>query len=167
MKDLFTFKSVTSEALNDLWVLCLGSKRLTIGYRIGFEILNDILIACKMAMNYEQIASKHWREFAALKTWRDEAGTITHSRFRSSYEVPSVRDCAVAYENNLLRLEFHPTDGGDMLIAKIHFSDAFVLYRGGRIACRTAKQWAGDTSRILGGHAALRDAEDNDKIIAH
>lgn len=167
MKDLFTFKSVRSEALDDLWLLRLGSERLTIAYRIGFEVLNDILLACKMAMNYEQVASKHWRELAALTTWRDEVGTVMHSRFRSSYEIPSVKTCDVAYENNLVRMEFYPTDGGDMLTAKIHFSDAFILYRGGRIACHTAKRWAGDTSRILGGHAALRDAEDNDKLIVH
>lgn len=167
VKDLFTFESVTSETRTDLWVLILGPNTLTMYYRLGFEVLTAILLACKMAMNYEQIASKHWREFAALTTWRDEAGTKTHSGFRSSYELPSVKNCDVAYERNLVRLEFYPRDGGDMLTAKIHFSDAFILYRAGRIACRNAKHWAGDTSPIRGGHAALRDAEDNDKLILY
>lgn len=165
MKDLFLIKSVTSEALNDLWVLNLGTKRLTLSYRLGFEVLTAVLLACKMAMNYEQVASKHWRDLAALTTWREEAGTVTHRGFRCSYEMPTVKNCDVAYENNLVRLEFYPTDGSDMLTAKVHFSDAFTLYREGRIACRSAKQWAGDSSRIWGGHAGLRDAEANDKLI--
>jgi len=165
MKDLFLLKSVTSEALNDLWVLNLGTNRLTISYRMGFEVLTAVLLACKMAMNYEQVASKHWRALAALTSWRDEAGRVTHRGFRSSNEIPSVKNCDVAYENNLVRLEFYPMDGGDMLTAKVHFSDAFSLYRGGRIACRTAKMWAGDSSRIWGGHAGRRDAEDNDKLL--
>jgi hypothetical protein len=167
MKDLFTFESVQSETRNDLWVLTLGPNVLTMPYRQGFEVLTAILLACKMAMNYEQVASKHWRELANLTTWRDEAGTVTHRGFRSSNEIPSVKNCDVAYENNLVRLEFYPTDGGAMLTAKVHFADAFALYRGGRIACRAAKMWAGDSSRIYGGHAALRDAEHNDKLIVH
>jgi len=170
VEDLFTFEAVTSETHYDLWVLNLksdGSKRLTITYQMGFTILSDILLACKMAMCYEQVASKHWREFAKLTTWREEAedAEAVHPIYRRSRELPNVKAYNVAYENNLVRLEFFPEGGGDMLTAKIHFSDAFKLYRGGRIACRTSKHWAGDTSRIYSGRAHLADAEDNDKLI--
>jgi len=134
-----------------------------IPYRLGFEILNDALSACKQAMNYEAVASKHWRELAALTTWREETPG-THRGFRLSGRLPNVLECNVAYENQLVRLEFIPREGSEILFAKIHFSDMFKIYRAGRIACRTAKAWAGDASRIWGGSANLRTAEENDKL---
>ena len=166
MKDLFVYESVTSESQFDLWVLQLAANRLTMPYQLGFEILSSVLQACKFAMNYEQVASKHWREFAQLETMGTPSDVLNR-KFRRSQILPNVLDCAVAYENNLVRMEFYPAGGGDMLIAKFHYYDCFKLYRHGRAACRTAKAWAGDSARILNFRADLRDAEDNDKIIAY
>lgn len=164
MKDLFVYRSVTSESQFDLWVLQLGTNRLTMPYQLGFEILSAVLQACKFAMNYEQIASRHWREFANLQDILASAGDALNCGFRRSQILPNVLDCDVAYENNLVRMEFHPAGGGDMLTAKFHYYDCFQLYREGRAACRTAKAWAGDSARIMNIRADLRDAEDNDKL---
>lgn len=164
MKDLFTIENVTCESLCDLLAINFGSKKLTMPYQLGFEVLNAILLAAKMAMCYEQVASKHWRELAKLEGWKDEVNTKYHRGFRRSTEVPNVKDCDVAFENQLVRLEVLPQKGNEILYVKFHFSDAFKIYRAGRIACREAKSWAGDCSKIWSGRAHLSTAEENDKL---
>jgi hypothetical protein len=164
MNDVFVYESVTSETYQDLWVLHLGPNRLTLPYHLGFEILNAIWLACKMAMRYEGIASKHQAEFLKL----DELPPLTtlpqpHRGFRRSRKLPNVREIDVAFEKQLVRLEIYPYQG-EMLTAKVHYSDAFTIYRDGRRACKVAKRWAGDGSRIWSGRAHLADAEDNDKL---
>lgn len=166
MKDIFVYESVTSETHLDLWVLHLASNRLTLPYHLGFEVLNAIWLACKMAMRFEGVASKHQAEFLKLNELPPLAVALPepHRGFRRSQEIPNVEDVDVAFENQLVRLEFHPYTG-PMLTAKIHYSDAFTIYRDGRRACKVAKRWAGDGSRIWNGRAHLADAEDNDKLM--
>jgi len=164
VNDIFLYTSVTSETHNDLWVLNLGSNRLTLPYHLGFEILNDLWLACKMAMRYEGIASKHQAEFLKL----DELPPLAtvrkpHRQFRRSLLVPTVQEVNIAFENQLVRLEFYPYEG-EMLTAKFHYSDAFTVYRDGRRACKLAKAWAGDSSRIKNFRAHLSTAEEFDKL---
>lgn len=165
MKNIFLYESVSSEAHQDLWVLRLGSNRLTLPYHLGFEILNAIWLACKMAMRYEGIASKHQAEFIKLDELPPLAMALPepHRGFRRSRELPNVENINVAFENQLVRLEIYPYQG-EMLTAKIHYSDAFIIYRDGRRACKVAKRWAGDGSRIWNGRAHLSTVEENDKL---
>ena len=166
MKGVFLYRSVVNETEQDLWVLILGSNRLTLPYQLGFEILNAIWLACKMAMRYEGIASKHQAEFIKLDELPSLAMVLPepHRGFRRSRVLPNVENINVAYENQLVRLEIYPYQG-EMLTAWLHYSDAFVIYRDGRRACKVAKRWAGDGSRIWNGRAHLADAEDNDKLM--
>lgn len=164
MKDIFLYKSVTSETCKDLWVLNIGANRLTLPYPLGFEILNDLWLACKMAMRYEGIAPKHQAEFLKLDQLPPLATVRNpHRGFRRSREVPTVQEVNVAFENQLVRLEFFPYEG-EMLTAKFHYSDAFTVYRDGRRACKLAKAWAGDSSPIKNFRAHLSTAEEFDKL---
>lgn len=164
-KDLFTSESVTSETELDLWVLRLGPKRLTMAYQTGFELLNGVLLASKFAMRYEKVSPKHWLEFAYLNSTKHFVATVgTHRGFRRSALVPNVRAWEVFFENQLVVIEFYPLTGNEKLVAKFYYVDMFEIYSDARIACKNAKAWAGDSSRIWNGRAHLTTAEENERL---
>ncbi len=167
MKDLFLDRQVTSVNDQDLWAFRLGSKRLTMAYPMGFELLNGILLACKQAMQYEAVSPLRWLQFAKLNSTKNFIATTgTHRGFRRSLKVPNVKAWEAFVEGPLVVLEFYPHEGSETLVAKIHYADMFSIYSSARIACKNAKAWAGDSSRIWNGRAHLSTVEENAKLKA-
>lgn len=161
MGDVLKQTSVSSEVLYDLWVFNLESNRLTLPYQVGFELLNGMLLACKMAMRYEGCSASQWREFAKLKETPPRVTPLNRG-FRRSRESANVASWSCAFERQLVVLTFVPVSGGSLTV-RFHFSDCFEVYRRARAACKEAKAWAGDSSRQWSGCAHLTDAEENYK----
>jgi hypothetical protein len=157
MEDLLKFEDVQSANLEDLLVMKFGKKTASLANPAGFELCNGMLLACKMAMKHEGVSAKTWMEFAQLNVASRFMGPA-HRGFRRSQQQPNVHRYDVQYQGALVILVFTPWKGSEKLTVKFHYSDAFKIYRITRDACRDAKRWAGDGSRIWNGRAALRNA---------
>lgn len=113
--------------------------------------------ATKLAMQHEGVRPKL---FAALANYdRSQCAVPLHHEYRRSKYESDLKDWQVAFEGSLVVLTL------DDLVAKFHFSDAAKLQSWLRKAAKQAKNWAGDRGRIWNTFAALRDAEENDKVV--
>ncbi len=159
MKDLFLSRVVSSAALFDMLVLRFGPHTVKVPYQTGFEILNSMRMAAKMAMRYEGCKTKQWGELAELdKIEPGEFAFPRHHQFRRSNETSDVQEWSVQFVKELVVLRF------DELTVKLHYADVLSMYRGMKAELRKAKAWAGDTSRTIRIGAHLTDAEENYKL---
>lgn len=158
MKDLFLSQVVSTTAMFDLLIMRFGPHKIKIPYQTGFEILNSMRMAAKMAMRYEGCKTKQWGELAELdKIEPGEFAFPRHHQFRRSNESPNIGEWSVRFEKALVVLQF------DELTVKLHYADVLKMYRGMKAKLREAKAWAGDTSRTVRIGAHLTDAEENYK----
>ncbi len=156
MKDLFTQKQINVRQGLDLVELQLGTHKIRLYYQTIFKMCSGIQGAIQFAIRYEGSKVTLWKELN--KYDRKAITTPMHFEYRRSGHMSNVKDWAVSFEGSLIVLKF------DELTAKMHYSDAAVLYSWLRRAGKQAKNWSGDRSRTWNTYAKLVDAEQNDKL---
>lgn len=163
MSVILTLEKVAAEADHDMVRLTFGTEHPLVPYMTGFEIVADTRVASKMALREEGNDVKLWREMSLIG--RERPDPVTARRFRRSHLVPNVSDWKVQYfpGSPLIVLTFVPWPSGRTLVVKMHYSDSLKFYTKFRFACREAKAWAGDSSRLYSSSAYLSDGEENYK----
>ena len=156
MTDVLTKQACTASALYDMVGLKFGPNEFLLYYQTAFKIAAGILMSAKEAARYEGVHPSIWSK--QLKMEQQVPLTKKHWEYRRTTATPNFRDWKIGGERNLVVFTF------DHEAIKMHYSDAFTLYKMVRVAAKNAKAWAGDSSRQWTTRAVLHGAEENDKF---
>lgn len=161
MAGVLQFASYCSWSDHDIVFLSVEGRTISCWYQDGFALAQDIRLACKQAMQFEQTAARHWRDLAEIA--ENEREIKPNATYRRSRIQPNLKLWETACEGPVVVITFIDHSGGTFE-AKTHFSDALKLHAAVRVSSQSAKAWAGDFSKVRRVIGTLTSAEENDKL---